>query len=282
LTEGTFEVEVVKGGDARMVCYSVTLTLVKVLELRKLRDYLSGKVLSIPRNVLQGLDLVAKENPTKQCDMVGCCFFPKDHPISPRESKGIIATGGFQQSLKPTSQGLSLCLDYSVLSYFGEDKPVLKFLHEQIENFNLRMFPKFEKRVENLLVGLKVNVTHRRTKQKYTITRLTPMVTSRIRFPVLDTEGWNPARECSLVDYFFRKHQVVIQHTDIPALDFGGKKMNYVPMELCVLVKDQRCPKDNLLNTDAGNLLRSMSLAPAGERRNKIRTIVKSEEGPCG
>ncbi|WVZ21727.1 hypothetical protein V8G54_000271 [Vigna mungo] len=282
LKEGTFDVEVVKGGEARTLCYSVSLKLVKDLELRKLRDYLSGKVPGTPADVLQGLNLVGKENPSKQCDTVGCCFFPKNHPISPEDSKGIIATGGFQQSLKTTSQGLSLCVDFSVLSYFGEEKPVLKFLHEQIENFDLRKFPKFKKKVEDLLVGLKVKVTHRTTMQKYTITKLTPMVTSKIRFPVLDTEGRNPAGECSLIDYFCRKHNVEIQHTEIPALDFGGNKMNYVPMELCILIKDQRCPKENLLNTDAGNVLRRMSLATAGERRSKICTIVKSEEGPCG
>ena len=82
------------------VSYLVSLTLVSRLELRKLRDYLSGSVLSIPRDVLHGLDLVVKENPSKQCVSLGRCFFPMNPPLRKKDlNHGIMAIGGFQQSL---------------------------------------------------------------------------------------------------------------------------------------------------------------------------------------
>ncbi|CAJ1946854.1 unnamed protein product [Sphenostylis stenocarpa] len=71
--------------DERLVGYSVTFRLVKVLELRKLRDYLNGNVLSTRRDVLQGLDLAVKENPAQRCDSFGRCFFPMHNLRAPRD-----------------------------------------------------------------------------------------------------------------------------------------------------------------------------------------------------
>ncbi|KAG4394396.1 hypothetical protein GLYMA_20G022900v4 [Glycine max] len=281
LPEETFTVDVSKGEDERPVSYLVSLTLVSRLELRKLRDYLSGSVLSIPRDVLHGLDLVVKENPSKQCVSLGRCFFPMNPPLRKKDlNHGIIAIGGFQQSLKSTSQGLSLCLDYSVLS-FRKKLLVLDFLHEHIRDFNLREFGRFRRQVEHVLIGLKVNVKHRKTKQKYTITRLTPKVTRHITFPILDPEGRNPPKEATLVGYFLEKYGVNIEYKDIPALDFGGNKTNFVPMELCELVEGQRYPKENL-DKYAAKDLKDMSVAPPRVRQSTIQAMVNSEDGPCG
>ncbi|KAK7362488.1 hypothetical protein VNO77_04603 [Canavalia gladiata] len=281
LPEETFVVEVSKGEDERPVCYLVTLTLVNKLELRKLKDYLSGNVLSIPRDILHGLDLVVKENPANRTVPLGRCFFPMNPPVREKELQpGIIAIGGFQHSLKPTSQGLSLCLDSSVLS-FRKKMSVFDFLHAHIKGFNLREFHYFKDSVERALLGLKVNVTHRRTQQKYTIAALTKMNTRNITFTVSDPEGRNPPRQASLVDYFQQRYGVDIEHKDIPSLDFVGNKINYVPMELCVLVEGQRFPKENL-NRDAAKQLKHMSLARPWEREATIQAMVRSDDGPCG
>ncbi|KAI4296993.1 hypothetical protein L6164_036906 [Bauhinia variegata] len=279
LPEETFKVVTSRGEDERTTTYVVTLTLVNKLELRKLKDYLSGHVLSIPRDILQGMDLVVKENPARCTVSVGRNFY------STREAQdlqaGIVAIRGFQHSLKPTSQGLSLCLDYSVLA-FRKQMSVLDFLHEHNPSFNLNEIGRFRKYMEETLVGLKVNVTHRRTKQKYIVGRLTPKNTRYITFPVEDPESKSPPKNISLLDYFQDKYGVDIQYKDIPCLDLGkGNKMNYVPMELCVLVEGQRYPKEQL-SFHAGKTLKDMSLAYPDNRMNTIRRMMQSEEGPCG
>ena len=71
---------------------------------------------------------------------------------------------------------------------------MLDFLYEHIRDFNLREFGLFRRQVEHVLIGLKVNVKHRKTKQKYTFTRLTPKVTRHITFPILGPEGRNPPK----------------------------------------------------------------------------------------
>lgn len=158
---------------------------------------------------------------------------------------------------------------------------MLDFLHEHIRDFNLREFGRFRRQVEHVLIGLKVNVKHRKTKQKYTITRLTPKVTRHITFPILDPEGRNPPKEATLVGYFLEKYGVNIEYKDIPALDFGGNKTNFVPMELCELVEGQRYPKENL-DKYAAKDLKDMSVAPPRVRQSTIQAMVNSEDGPCG
>ncbi|KAI9108592.1 hypothetical protein K1719_020476 [Acacia pycnantha] len=258
--------------------YQVTLTLVKELEYRKLSQYLNKESMSVPRDILQGMDTVFKENPAKRTIVVGRSFYPSNRPLLHQDlGNGIIALGGFQHSLKPTSQGLSLCLDYSVLS-FRKPMPVLDFLSNRIygfrdkesERFWIRVngrihgysdkeFESFWFRVTTELIGLKVNVTHRRTRQKYTIVGLSDRDTRDITFPLKDPEGRSEARQVSIPDYFQDKYKKDIAYKNIPCLDFGEGVL--VPMEFCILVEGQRYPKQDL-DKNASETLNDMSLAP--------------------
>ncbi|ESW19518.1 hypothetical protein PHAVU_006G131700 [Phaseolus vulgaris] len=260
--------------------HSVTLTLVNKLRLCKLMDYLSGHNLSIPRDILQCMDVVVKENPARRTVSVGGRYYPTNPPVVMKDlHHGIIAVGGFQHSLKPTSQGLSLCVDYSVLA-FRKGMPVLDFLHECIDNFKLDEFEKFRKCVEGALVGLKVNVTHRKCNRKYIISRLTPMITRYVTFPIDNTGEWNRPKDVSLLTFFKDKYGKEIMYKDIPCLDLGKDKKNYVPMEFCVLVEGQRYPRDRLDSISA-NTLKTMSLAHPNEREGAIHKMVQSSDGPC-
>lgn len=283
LPEETFTVDISEGEDEKTISYSVTITLVNKLRLRKLMDYLCGQSLSIPRDILQGMDVVVKENPARRTISVGRHYYPTNPPLVMKDlHHGIIAVGGFQHSLKPTSQGLSLCVDYSVLP-FRKQLSVLDFLHDCIDNFNLDEFEKFRRYVEEALIGLKVNVTHRKSKQKYVIAGLTPMVTRYVTFPNDHTGGWNLSKNVvSLLTFFKDKYDKDIVYKDVPCLDLGkGNKKNYVPMEFCVLVEGQRYPKERLDGVSA-KTLKAMSLAHPNERECAIQTMVQSSDGPCG
>ena len=60
-----------------------------------------------------------------------------------------------------------------------------------------------------------------------------------------------------------------------------GKKINYVPMEFCVLADGQRFPKEHLSRYGA-KTLKSLSLAEPKDRARMIQEMVQSEDGPCG
>ncbi|KAG2688103.1 hypothetical protein I3760_09G078400 [Carya illinoinensis] len=281
LPTGKFYVQLPEGEDTKGGSYVVTIKLVNELKLCKLRDYLCGYLLSIPRDILQGLDLVMKENPARKMIAVGRSFFPR----VPREGDdlrcGILASRGFQHSLRPTSQGLAMCLDYSVLA-FRKRMPVIDFLRENIVGFVMHDFGRFRREVDRALKGLKVNVTHRKTKQKFIIRGLTFNNTSRILFDVEDPEGKISTRRIRIVDYFRDKYDKEILYKDIPCLDLGkGNKKNDVPMEFCVLVEGQRYPKEHL-NRHAAIMLKDMSLAKPKVRKDEICSMVCSKDGPFG
>ncbi|KAJ1414433.1 Protein argonaute, N-terminal [Sesbania bispinosa] len=65
LPEETFTEEISEGEDEKAMSYIVSITLVNKLRLHKLMDYLCGNTLSTPRDILQGMDVVVKENPAR-------------------------------------------------------------------------------------------------------------------------------------------------------------------------------------------------------------------------
>ncbi|KAI6703264.1 hypothetical protein NL676_012400 [Syzygium grande] len=191
-----------------------------------------------------GMDLVMKENPKRHMISVGQHFYPLEHQETNDLKCGVAAFRGFQHSLKPTSQGLALSLDCSAMA-FRKRVPVIDFLKENIHGFSMGQFAKFRRKVEQALKGVKVTVTHRNTKQKYTIVRLTDEMTSSISFNYESSEG--KMNKINLVNYFLEKYKIEIKYRDIPCLDISkNNKKQYVPMELCVLVEGQRYPKENL------------------------------------
>ncbi|KAM5587205.1 hypothetical protein ABKV19_005911 [Rosa sericea] len=280
LPTGEFKVEVPEEEGTRISSYIVTIKLVNELKLCKLKEYLSGQLLSIPRDILQGMDLVMKENPTRRLIPVGRSFYPTEFNPDDDLGQGTAAFRGFQHSLRLTSQGPAMCLDYSVLA-FHKRMPVIDFLHEKIRNFTLNNFRRFRRDVENVLRGLKVTVTHRPTKQKYVIKGLTDRNAGDITFEAVDVDGQVPPRRLRLVDYFRDKYKD-IKYKDIPCLDLGKNgRRNDTPLEFCVLVEGQRYPKEQL-GRDAAIMLKNLSLVAPGVRENNIRNMVRSGDGPCG
>ncbi|KAI9122654.1 hypothetical protein K1719_006494 [Acacia pycnantha] len=293
LPKDTFEVTISAGGGKRTNSYEVTFKLVKELDYGKLSRYLNNEEYkSVPRDILQGMDIVFKENPAKRIIGVGRCFYPSNPPLVHQDLRnGIIALGGFQQSLKPTSQGLSLCLDYSVLS-FRKPIPVLDFLRERFYSFRDEDFwtrvnkgifednrAHFWNSVKEELIGLKVNVTHRSTGQKYTIVGLSDRYTRDITFPLKDPKGQSEPQDVSIPEYFWDKYNKDIAYKNIPCLDFGEGVL--VPMEFCILVEGQRYPKENL-EINASMTLKDMSLVSPKDRQRFIQEMVESSDGSTG
>lgn len=273
LPTGEFNV-VLSGDGTRTRTYVFSIKLVAELKLSKLKEYLSGTISHIPREILQAMDLVMKDNPSKSRISVGKYYFSHDYHPDEDLGGGIAAHRGYQHSLKPTSQGLALCLDYSVLA-FRKALPVLEFLRQYIAGFRVDQFDRFRRDVEGALIGLKVHVTHRKTKQKYIISKLTQKKTREITF----TDGDDPSRVSYLVDYFRERYGKQVAYPDIPCLDIGRDR--FLPMEFCILVEGQIFPKENL-DRDTGIFLKKLSLPKPQLRQATINEMVRAEDGPCG
>ncbi|GKU92688.1 hypothetical protein SLEP1_g6387 [Rubroshorea leprosula] len=252
------------------VSYVVSVKLVNELRLSELKDYLSGtgKVMSVPRDILQAMDLAMKENPKRYA-------IPFRSHQGSDVGRGILASQEPLYRLKPTSQGLVLVLDYSVFPFL-KPVPVIDYLKEHIEGFDINQFEIFQNKVKGELKGFKVYKTYLGTKHSYVIAGLTKNA-RQISFTIKDWKCNDPARDVLLVDYFRDRYKKEIVYKDIPCLDLG--KHNHVPLELCVLAEMQRCPKEKL-DRHATNKLRELSLPKVREK--KICDLVQARDGPCG
>ncbi|XWS19932.1 hypothetical protein CRYUN_Cryun31cG0058600 [Craigia yunnanensis] len=254
--------------------YLVTLKLVNELRLSQLNDYLNKKESSVPRDILQGMDLVMKENLKRRMNSFTHGFHPIKFHQGVDLGHGIIASREPRHSLKLTSQGLALCLDYSVLPV-RKSVPVIEYLGEKIDGFNIKEFGSFKDKVELELKGLKVYKTHLDTNRRHTIAGLTSEDAQHISFCIED-------QQVRLVDYFKGKYDKDIMYKDIPCLELGKKNGSHsVPMELCVLAEGQRYPKE-WLDRDTAKELKNLSLASPLVRQKVICAMVRDEDGPCG
>ncbi|XP_017978098.1 PREDICTED: protein argonaute 2 [Theobroma cacao] len=248
--------------------YLVTLKLVSELRLSQLNDYLSGKVLLAPRNILQGMDLVMKES----MNSFSHGFHPIEFHRGDDLGHGIIASREPKHSLKLTSQ-VAFCLDYLVLPV-RKSVLVIEYLGEQIDGFHIDKFGSFKDKVESELTGLRVCKTHLDTNRKYLIAGLTSKDAQNISFPIGD-------QQVRLVDYFKEKYKKDIVYKNIPCLELGKKNGSHcVPMELCVLAEGQKYPKE-LLDRDAAKKLKNISLALPEVREKTICNMVRARDGPC-
>ncbi|KAM3016975.1 hypothetical protein FF2_000924 [Malus domestica] len=180
LPTGSFKVEVPEEEGTRFSSYIFTIKLVKELQLCKLKEYLSGQLLDIPRNILQSMDLVMKENPTRRMIAFGRNFYPTESHPNDDLGYGVATFRGFQHGLKLTSQGPTLCLDYSVLA-FHKRMSVIEFLQQQIRGFTLNNFQSYRRDVEDVLKGLQVNVTLRCDPLPKTLANCTSLFRLRIQ-----------------------------------------------------------------------------------------------------
>ncbi|KAJ0874738.1 putative PAZ domain-containing protein [Helianthus annuus] len=234
---------------------------------RNLQCSVRWNAVHVPRDVLQALDVVMKANLFREKVSVGRGMYPRVHRREDDLRCGVAAYRGSQQSLKVTSNGLK-CNIFVSTSMTSQAQGIGSKLWRQ-------------------LTGLKVTVTHRRTKQKYTVFGLSEKPTKDISFVQEDLEGKKAPQVVMLTDYFREKWDKEIVHKGIPCLQLGTvKRPNYVPMEFCVLAEDRRFPKEQL-SKEVARRLKDLSLLAPDKRMNETCGIVREEyaigkPGYCG
>ncbi|KAJ1272774.1 hypothetical protein BS78_06G227900 [Paspalum vaginatum] len=264
LPGGTFRVRV------RSRTYIVSVELKRQMPLSQLSE------LPVPREVLQGLDVIVREASRWRKIILGKGFYSPDKSID--ITQGVVALKGTQQTLKHTQQGLILCVDYSVMPFYKAG-PVMDVVEKFVRHLDYRTTLQ-KRQWEDLayeLKGRRVTVIHRRTNQKYTVQGLTDLPASKITF--VDAESGQTRR---LVDYFAQQYDKTIAYQMLPCLDLSKSKdkPNYVPIEFCNFLEGQRYPKANL-DKYSDRTLKQKALIPALERRKEIQDLVNAADGPC-
>uniref|UniRef100_A0A0D6R3M2 Piwi domain-containing protein n=1 Tax=Araucaria cunninghamii TaxID=56994 RepID=A0A0D6R3M2_ARACU len=285
LPVGVYTVKLSKGEDSEVKEYKVALKLANTLDGLRLAEFLKISVtdhMGVQQELLQALDLVVREHPAQSRIIMGRSLYA---PMPDRDGLiggGAVAARGFSMSLRPTKQGLSLNLDFSVVA-FHQSMPVLEYLWENRGvdcQENKPLNPKERRDAEQCLRGLKVTVTHRRTKQKFMVMRLTKPTTRELNFDI--GENGQPKQSVSLVDYYRQRYNVDIRFKQLPCLDLSKQadRPNYVPMEFCNICEGQRFPKDNLSGDQTKGMLR-MACPRVRDRLRIINEIMARSDGPA-
>ncbi|GLJ55588.1 hypothetical protein SUGI_1193800 [Cryptomeria japonica] len=289
LQEGEFTVKLpAKGEGSDVTEYKVSLTLAKTLDGHGLADFLNrntGNHVTLQQEMLQALDLVVREHPSSTRMIMGRTVYDKDINEQMDLTSDIVAARGFSMSLRPTAQGLSLNVDFSVAAFnFNATIGVLDYLRENLQidcQPNRGLDEKYRTAAESALKGLKVAVRHRATKQKYTVWRLTEETTGQLKFNI--EENGQQRRSISLVNYYWEHYGKKIEYQRLPCLDLSQQydKPNYVPMEFCEICEGQRFLKDNL-NAIQQRKMRDMACPQVGVRQERIEKMMRRQDGPTG
>ncbi|TYG72081.1 hypothetical protein ES288_D05G451400v1 [Gossypium darwinii] len=254
--------------------FKVMIRLAGRTELHRLRQFLQGDQVDVPKDALQALDIVLRELPatnTSYCP-VGRSFYFRDE-LRKDLDQGLQAWRGFYQSTRPTQRGLSLNIDVSSTAFI-QPLPVIGFVTNLL-NRNVSSGPLYDAdrvKIKKALLGVKVQVTHRgNMRRKYRISGLTSQATGQLTFPV-DERG----AEKSVVDYFSETYGITIQRTQWPCLQVGSQQRPiYLPMEVCKIVDGQRYSK-RLNEKQITGLLEFTCQRPKNREDDILKTVKKN------
>ena len=264
--------------------FVVSLKLVSKLSAEALAKYLSGKDDQeknqyFPQDFLQALDVVLRENALeKRYFPVGRSLFSADGGAE-EISGSAVALRGFFQSLRPTQQGLTLNVDFSVMA-FHEPLGVILYLQKRFEF--LRDLPQRKTRgltgeekraIEKALKNLRISVRHRCSDQRFKILGLTEETTEDLRFK--DRDG----KELTILGYYMDQYEIDLQFRKLPCLQISRSKPCYLPMELCDILQGQKVL--GKLSEEQTSKLRRIGCQKPSKRRQFIDAVMGGAASPA-
>ncbi|XAR49048.1 hypothetical protein NMG60_11032078 [Bertholletia excelsa] len=251
--------------------YKVVIKFVARVNMHQLGQFLAGKrAVDAPQQAIQILDIVLRELSSKRYCPVGRSFFSPDIKKPQRLGEGLESWRGFYQSIRPTQMGLSLNIDMASAAFI-EPLPVIEFVAQLLgkDMISRPLSDSDRVKIKKALRGVKVEVTHRgHVRRKYRVSGLTSQPTRELVFPVDDDSNMK-----SVVEYFQEMYGFTIQHTHLPCLQVGNqKKVNYLPMEACKIVRGQRYTK-RLNDKQITALLRVTCQRPRDQENDILKTV---------
>ncbi|KAI5072524.1 hypothetical protein GOP47_0012630 [Adiantum capillus-veneris] len=259
--------------ENREKTFKITLRHVGTLGSSALNEFLAGRKIAAPQELLQALDVAMREalmHPPYT--PVSRSFFTETLGSVALEG-GLTAWNGFFQSLRPTAQGLVLNVDLATTAFY-RSMPVIEFLQQKVKYFNpeRRLTDAQRTMVKKALARLKVEVRHRPTPRKYRIFGLSSGATKDLKFSLKDGE------EIGIVDYFRETYNWPIRYPELPCLQVQASRTSYLPMEVCTISKGQKY-MGKLAEQQTSNL-RSLACVKPEQRQGKLKAIMAGANGP--
>ncbi|KAI6685242.1 hypothetical protein NL676_031155 [Syzygium grande] len=248
--------------------FKVTISLVARTDLHHLQQFIQGRQLDCPQEIIQVLDVVLRASPSEKYTVVGRSFFSTDLGLKGELGEGLEYWRGYYQSLRPTQLGLSLNIDVSARAFY-EPILVTEFVAKYLNRRDMfsQLSDQDRIKVKKALTRLKVEMTHTGYRRTYRITGLSDKPMSQATFMLDDRT------EMSVVQYFRERYNIGLQYVSMPTLLAGSDtKPVHLPMELCRIAAGQRYTK-KLNERQVTALLRATCQRPY-DREKSIRQMV--------
>ncbi|KAF9165771.1 eukaryotic translation initiation factor 2C, 3 [Actinomortierella ambigua] len=268
--------------------FKVRIKLVSRVNLFELNEFMRGRV-SLSNNILTSitaLDILIRHKPAMLYPSIGRCFYVPDTivPIS----GGLEVWQGYYQSARPTKDRMMICVDISGSAFYPSGPLltfVLKILNMTLDDMRRPIAVERLSRVERLLKGLRITVTHReKLARSYKILRLSRSgardttfdLTKPFPGAVPDEAGHYKPKDVehvptSVLNYFKEKYDITIKYPYLPCV--AVSQTSWIPLELCNLVAGQRYVR-KLDDRQTADMLKFMGLNPT-DRANRIRKGVQ-------
>ncbi|KAF9973718.1 eukaryotic translation initiation factor 2C, 2 [Actinomortierella ambigua] len=268
--------------------FKVRIKLVSRINLFELNEFMRGRI-AMSNNVLtsiMALDILIRHKPSMLYPSIGRSFYVPDTivPIS----GGLEVWQGYYQSARPTKDRMMICVDISGSAFYPSGPLltfVLKILNKTLDDMRRPIAPELLTRVERLLKGLRITVTHReRLARPYKILRLSRSgardtsfnVTKPFPGAVPDAQGHYRPEDVeqvptSILEYFKEKYDITVKYPYLPCV--AVSQSSWIPLELCHLVQGQRYVR-KLDDRQTSDMLKFMGLNPT-DRANRIRKGVQ-------
>ncbi|MEN2498666.1 MAG: argonaute 1 [Marteilia pararefringens] len=199
----------------------------------------------------------------------------REHPLG----SGREAWFGYHQSLRISKWKMMLNIDVSVTAFY-KTQNVIDFLKD-ILGCRESQYVLVERRqileqdrilLAKEIKGLKVEVIHSGShRRKYKVNNVTKLSASELSFSYNDSSG--ETREMTIEKYFLGRYGIALEYPHLVCLQVGVEsKPTFLPMELCTIVKAQRCIK-KLNDMQTSNMIRATAKC-APDRESEINRLM--------
>ncbi|XP_022860648.1 protein argonaute MEL1-like [Olea europaea var. sylvestris] len=268
-TSKDFVVKLVdKDGARRERDFKVSIKFASTADLFHLKEFIQRRLLDAPQETIQALDIVLREKPSINYEVVGRSFFSPQLGDMGNLGDGLVYWKGFYQSLRPTQMGLSLNIDMSARAFY---EPILvsDFVANYLRRDLTRSLSDQDRiKVKRTLKGLRVELNHMEHVKHYKISGLSTVPAQQLMFSLDDTGA-----KISVAQYFRQKYNIALKFPHLPAIQAGSdKKPIYFPMEVCKIVGGQRYSR-KLNEKQVTALLKATCQRPQQRERSIIEMV---------
>ncbi|KDQ50202.1 hypothetical protein JAAARDRAFT_63333 [Jaapia argillacea MUCL 33604] len=211
--------------------YTLTFNYVQELDTGNLLSYLEGQPQYRGYDVMpiiSALNLILAAHPNRSVGggvMVGRnrYFFPSAAEPPVHLGGGLEAWKGFYSSVRPSFKQLMVNVNVCHTAFYTPGVLAVKMIEFERSTFGARMAV--------FVKGVRVKTTHLGYKKTVkSLARQTPRQYS------FDSEEYG---RVTCEEYFKRKYRITLQYPELPLVDVGGQKSNYLPPELCMILDNQ-------------------------------------------